>query len=154
MITAPELIFLAAAEVAKKPEGMTFERWLTLFGFFLSVVLGIVTLMKFLKERRDAKDVKNVAELKAPAEKDVIIVTGAHSAVLMMEQAAKAAREEADRKQIELDRALTRNAELEEKIRVRDEKIDDLESQIDTIQQQLNSVNRQLQSLKSVNDGS
>lgn len=149
MITAPELIFLAAAEVAKKPEGMTFERWLTLFGFLLSVTLGIVTLMKFLKERRDAKDVKNVAEMKAPAEKDVIIVTGAHSAVLMMEQAAKAAREEADRKQIELDKAYAKNADLEEKMRIKDEKIDELEAQILKIQQELNSVNNQLQSLRT-----
>jgi chromosome segregation ATPase len=149
MMITPELFFLAAAEVAKKPEGMTFERWLTLFGFLLSVTLGVVTLMKFLKERRDAKDVKNVAEMKAPAEKDVIIVTGAHSAVLMMEQAAKAAREEADRKQIELDKALTKNADLEEKLRVKDEKIDVLEAQIVRIQQELNSVNIQLQSLRS-----
>lgn len=145
---SPELIFLAG-EVAKKPEGWTVERWLTVGGFTLSVVLGIVTLLKFLKERNDARTVKEAANLKAPAEKDVIIVTGAQSAVLMMEQAAKAARDEADRKQAELDRANAKISDLEEKLRSRDEKIDALEDQIRKIQRELDSAAEQIQLLRS-----
>jgi hypothetical protein len=147
MKIAPELLILAA-ETAKKPEGMTLERWIAIFGFALSVVLGIVTFMKFLKERKDAKQVGDAANFKAPAEKDVIVVTGAQSAVLMMEQVAKAAREEADRKQIELDKAHIKIAELEERIKTKDEKIDELEEQLKKVQAQLNSITIQLQDLR------
>lgn len=150
MITLAPEILIAAAETAKKSQGMTFERWLTLFGFLLSVTLGIITLTKFFKERRDAKEVKDAANLKAPAEKDVIIVTGAQSAVLMMEQAAKAAREEADRAQAQLEKERARNVELEEKLRIRDVKIDELEAQIDKIQQELHNVTDQLQQLRNL----
>jgi peptidoglycan hydrolase CwlO-like protein len=148
MNIAPELLFLAG-EVAKKPEGWTVERWLTVGGFTLSVVLGIVTLLKFLKERSDSKEVKDAANLKAPAEKDVIIVTGAQSAVLMMEQAAKAARDEADRKQVELDRANAKINELEEKIKSRDDKIDELEAQLRQLQMELNAVTEKVKSLRT-----
>jgi len=144
---APELYFWAA-EVAKKPEGWSVERYLTVGGFILSVTLGLVTLLKFIKERRDAKEVKDVAAIKAPAEKDVIIVTGAQSAVLMMEQAAKAAREEADRYRADLDRVRTDNDVLKEKIRVRDEKIDELEDKLRILEQELTKVADQLRALR------
>ena len=152
-MTAPEFIIWAAAETAKtKPEGMTVERWLAIAGFVLSVVLGIVTLLKFLKERKDSKEVKDAASFKAPAEKDVIIVTGAQSAVLMMEQAAKAAREEADRKQSDLDKAHAKISDLEEKLKSKNEKIDELENQIRSVQRQLNSVSEELAALRAGDD--
>lgn len=148
---SPEIIFLAG-EVAKKPDGWTVERWLTTGGFVLSVLLGVVTFLKFMKERRDARSVSDAAMMKAPAEKDVIIVTGAQSAVLMMEQAAKAARDEADRKQVELDRANAKISDLEQKIQTRDDKIDALEDQIRKIQRQLDTAMEELQSLRIVTE--
>lgn len=150
MITTPEVLVWAAAATSK-PGGMTFERWLTLAGFILSATLGIITLLKFLKERKESKDVANSANLKAPAEKDVIIVTGAQSAVLMMEQAAKSAREEADRYKSDLTAARAENEVLKEKLRTKDEKIDELEDKIRFITQELQQVNRQLTSLREEN---
>jgi chromosome segregation ATPase len=151
-MNAPELLFWAAAETAKKPEGMTFERWLTFAGFLLSATLGLITLLKFLKERKEAKSLQNSAVLKAPAEKDVIIVTGAQSAVLMMEQAAKAAREEADRYKADLDRSRLENEALKEKLRSKDEKIDELQEKVRDIALQLKQVTKQLTDLREQRD--
>jgi hypothetical protein len=143
-----ELIVLAAEPAKQQPTGMTFERWLTLAGFILSATLGIITLLKFLKERKEAKEVKDSAVLKAPAEKDVIIVTGAQSAVLMMEQAAKSAREEADRYKADLTLARAENDVLKEKIRLKDEKIEELQAQVRVIKLQLDRVTDELTELK------
>ncbi len=143
-----ELIVLAAEPAKQQPTGMTFERWLTLAGFVLSATLGIITLLKFLKERKEAKEVKDSAVLKAPAEKDVIIVTGAQSAVLMMEQAAKSAREEADRYKADLTLARAENDVLKEKIRLKDEKIEELQAQVRVIKLQLDRVTDELMELK------
>lgn len=147
MTTTPEVLVWAAAATTKS-SGMTFERWLTLAGFILSATLGIITLIKFLKERKEAKDVANTANLKAPAEKDVIIVTGAQSAVLMMEQAAKSAREEADRYKADLAATRAENEVMKERLRVKDEKIDELEDKIRLIALELDQVTRQLISLR------
>ena len=143
-----ELIILAAEPAKQQPTGMTFERWLTLAGFVLSATLGIITLLKFLKERKEAKEVKDTALMKAPAEKDVIIVTGAQSAVLMMEQAAKSAREEADRYKADLTAVRAENEILKEKIRVKDEKIEELQTQVRAIRLQLDRVTEELTELK------
>jgi hypothetical protein len=151
-MNAPEILFWAAAETAKKSEGMTFERWLTFAGFVLSATLGLITLLKFLKERKEAKSLQNSATLKAPAEKDVIIVTGAQSAVLMMEQAAKAAREEADRYRADLDKSRRENEVLKEKLRNKDDKIDELEDKLRDIELQLKQVTSQLIALREQRD--
>ena len=143
-----ELIILAAEPAKQQPTGMTFERWLTLAGFVLSATLGIITLLKFLKERKEAKEVKDTALMKAPAEKDVIIVTGAQSAVLMMEQAAKSAREEADRYKADLTAVRAENEILKEKIRVKDEKIEELQTQVRAIRLQLDRVTEELTEFK------
>jgi chromosome segregation ATPase len=145
MITPEFLIW--AAEPAKA-SGMSFERWLTLAGFFVSAILGMITLLKFLKERSEAKSVATSASLKAPAEKDVIIVTGAQSAVLMMEQAAKSAREEADRYKADLVAARAENEALREKLNRRDEQIDRLEDKLRKIEFELNQATQQLASLR------
>lgn len=143
-------IFIWAAEAPAKSGGMTFERWLTLGGFFVSAILGLITLMKFLKERNEAKSVSSSASLKAPAEKDVIIVTGAQSAVLMMEQAAKSAREEADRYKADLVSARAEIQSLNEKIRSRDDQIDMLEDKLRKIEFELNQATQQLASLRDM----
>lgn len=117
-------------------------------GFLLSAVLGIVTLLKFLKERREAKELASSVSFKAPAEKDRIIIDTTQSAVLVMEQAVRTAREEADRYKGDLLSSRAEVESLKEKLRIKDERIDELEDRLRAIQFELKQAMKELASLR------
>lgn len=116
-----------------------------------TLITIIVTIWKARNDRRKERNAEDAAMFKAPAEVQSLIfaagIEGSEKALMLLKQAAEAARQEADRKATENEKLLYRIAALEEEVRKRDEKIETLQDKVRDMQTHMYQMQKELDSL-------
>lgn len=108
----------------------------------IAAVVGFVTLIRYLNERRTEKRELREQATKAKAERDSIAVKGAENALLVMERMLKLSSESEEKlrcKVIELESTVE---DLKETINKKSRRIAELETIIDDMERRLSYVER------------